>query len=252
VNIYFSTSFDKNPWPGPLQGREAVVGEAWVGPSGFLDLLETQLGLSGPVESDPVRAASLVPFVTTTQGFWSESADADPFGVARELLRLRDLLLLSGWTRPPAEGRVAQLADLMETCPPGVPDRLAAVRTALEDQTSDIEQVWLCGHGVEDVSVLWRRVIGSLQGRGTVVTRFRPELADAQGDLAKCREPDFVPIGDVTLQLVRAAGPLSAAEQVAVWLNAQDDIKQTVVIGGDENLDAALARFGLPTLVRQR
>jgi len=78
VRILFDPTFDATPWPGPLAARDAVAGEAWAGPRFLLNLLETQLGLGGPVVPAALRAAALVPALRARDGFWSASAEVDP------------------------------------------------------------------------------------------------------------------------------------------------------------------------------
>ena len=77
MHIVFDPDFDSGAWPGPLAGRDAVAGEAGVGPDGFLDQLETRLGLGGPRVSQVERIASLLAPVGQVDGFWSRSAEAD-------------------------------------------------------------------------------------------------------------------------------------------------------------------------------
>ena len=97
MKIRFDPDFDGGAWPGPLDGRDAAAGEAWLGELGLLERLETALGLAGPVPTAAERAAALVPGLRRIQGFWTRSSEVDPLGSARELLRWRDELMLAGW-----------------------------------------------------------------------------------------------------------------------------------------------------------
>jgi hypothetical protein len=92
MKVVFDPDFDGGSWPGPLNGRSAVAGEAWVGEAGLLGLLETTMGLGGPAIPASRRVASLVPAVRSVDGFWSASAEVDPFATARRLLSWRDFL----------------------------------------------------------------------------------------------------------------------------------------------------------------
>lgn len=80
MRIAFDPAFDLGAWPGPLADRDATFGELWAGPAALLDVLETALGIGGPVWSLRMRAASLVPTICATDGFWSRSAEVDPLG----------------------------------------------------------------------------------------------------------------------------------------------------------------------------
>jgi len=70
MKIRFAPDFDGGAWPGPLEGRDAVAGEAWLGELGLLQQLETVLGLAGPVPTAGERAAALVPGLRGVEGFW--------------------------------------------------------------------------------------------------------------------------------------------------------------------------------------
>ncbi len=69
MRIRFDSDFDGGAWPGPLDGRNAVTGEAWLGELGLLERLETVLGLAGPVPTAGERAAALVPALRRIKGF---------------------------------------------------------------------------------------------------------------------------------------------------------------------------------------
>lgn len=145
MKIRFDPDFDGGAWPGPLNGREAVAGEAWLGELGFVEQLETDLGLAGPVASAGERAAALVPGLRANEGFWSVSSGLDPLGSARELLRRRDELVLAGW-RGSGDGvpeRVAELARLEGDVLAGVPDRLWKVADALSRRSGEVARLEL-------------------------------------------------------------------------------------------------------------
>jgi hypothetical protein len=246
VRIVFDPTFDATPWPGPLAARDATAGEAWAGPRFLLNLLETQLGLGGPHPA-ALRAATLVPTIRVTDGFWSASAEVDPLGTARMLLDWRDALWMAGWRGAAVrEGRLGALAHVTASALPGLPDRVAAVAAALARRPADIEELTLV-EPTEDLPPAWRAVIDRLAARGTRVTATVLAPADARGDLAAAQLLTFAPAADGTLQLLRPHGPLQAAEEVAAWLAARTTLEATVVIGGDPVLDAALRRHGLPT-----
>ena len=97
MRIVFDPEFDHGSWPGPLRGGKASAGEDWVGPSAFLEMLETALGIGGPSFTMQERAARLVPAVSRMEGFWARSAEVDPFATARRLLQWRDTLVMGGW-----------------------------------------------------------------------------------------------------------------------------------------------------------
>ena len=109
MQLSFDESFDSGTWPGPGGGK-ASVGEAWVGHSGFLGVLEGLTGLGRSWPSRVARVAALVPHVTATPGFWSASAKTDALSTAERLVELRDQLTLHGWSGPVGSARLDALA----------------------------------------------------------------------------------------------------------------------------------------------
>jgi len=97
MKIVFDPGVDGEPWTGPVVRGTASVGEAWLGPSALLERRATARGLGGRREPFAVRAAALGSALRDGRGFWSRSAEVDPLGTARELLRWRDSLCDAGW-----------------------------------------------------------------------------------------------------------------------------------------------------------
>ena len=248
MKIVFDSDFDRGAWPGPLEGRTASAGEAWVGEAGLLGLLETALGLAGPPVPPSRRVAALVPAVRGSEGFWSASASIDPLAVSRRLLAWRDFLFVQGWRgeEVPGAPRLAALAAVTRDALPGPVDRLLAVESALAVRSADVSELRLLAEA-SSFPPAWRRLFDALARQGTRITAMPLVPSPASGDLAAAREPGFVPTGDGSLQLVRPAGPLEAAEALAAWLAAQESLDGTVVISPEPVLDAALRRHGLPT-----
>ncbi len=247
LRLRFDPDFDTGVWPGPWAARGAVVGEAWVGPRGCLDILETALGLSGVYASELERAAMLVPALRATPGFWERSASADPLGAAQRLLNWRDHLVAHGWRGKATGGRLGPLWAVTESLPAGFVDRVAAVATAARQRASGLEQVELLVPRSE-LDAGWQSVIAALEERGTNVEEVSPDRATPAGNLAAVQEPGgSLQAGDPSLQLIRPHGPMDAADAVAAWLAAQQAEHRKVVITPDPTLDAALHRHGAPT-----
>ncbi len=249
MRIVFDPDFSAGSWPGPLRGREASAGEDWIGAERLAQVLETALGLPAPRLSASERAALLVPAVVATPGFWSASARMDPLGSARRLLEWRDHLAMAGWRGEGRAPRLRELGEVVRTAAPGLPDRLVALAAVLGRRSAHVDEVRLLAP-VEEFELLWRRLFDGLARRGTRIESAPLTVASAEGDLAHARAAGFDPQGDGSLVLLRPAGPLQAAEEVAAWLAAlgPDALGQTVVVGADPLLDGALRRHGLPTL----
>lgn len=246
MQIDFSLSFDHNPWPPLPVDADAVAGWVQVGPKRLTSILETRLGMAGPTHSPAKRAAALVPALGSSPGFWSGSAQHDPFAVARTLIQWRDELLEYGWGGQAVAPRIKQLLSLTDAVLPGPADRLMAIIESLDKQVADIDHIRLVGHSVDELPPLWRQVFAQLRRQGATVETVSIPFAHPSGDLASCRDQTFSPKGDGTLQLVRPHGPQAAAEQVAAYLLAHDALNEAVIIGGDVLLDAACHAVGLP------
>ncbi|NLH79191.1 MAG: hypothetical protein GX465_19410, partial [Acidobacteria bacterium] len=119
---------------------------------------------------------------------------------------------------------------------------------ALKIQEVDLESIELLGMSRGELPVLFRRLLEALEARGTVITEAPIETATGKGDLAGCLTPGYSPAGAGELRMIRPQGPLAAADLVAAWLAGLDDLSGTVVLGGDEALDSALHRHGLPAI----
>jgi len=248
MRIVFDPDFACGSWPGSLRGGIASAGEDWVGAERFVEILETALGIAPPRLSLAERAARLVPAVRGTDGFWSASAEVDPFGTARRLLEWRDALAMGGWRGAGLEPRLAALGALTADAAAGLPDRLQAVGELIPRRDPGIESVELLTPRT-DFEPLWQRALAALEERGTRIleTELAPASAPPGSDLAAARERGFKPRGDGSLRLLRPGGPLAAAEEVAAWLASLPMGATTLVVGSDPVLDAALHRHGLPT-----
>lgn len=268
TEIWFGLHCDGRVYPDFPGSSEAVVDKAVVGPAGLLDLLETRLGLRGPAVSPALRAAAYAAkadaAVATEPGlFFGPSLRADPWATARRLLAMRDQLVAAGWSgQPLGMPRLDALAAIEasgRTVPPGVPDRLRALRGPLAEGARLGSFVI---HLIEEGHLLppaWRRLFDDLADAGAKVSHWAAAgEAGSGGDLAAARvllrEGRAPPAtGDGSLVLVEADTELAAAELVAEWLGTVDEeeLDGTVVIApiGDTGLlDAALRRAALPAL----
>jgi len=240
LQLVFDPALDGPGWPGPLRDRDAAFGEAWVGPLGLLDRLEVELGLRARHASPTERAAALVPALARADGFWAASFAADPLATSARLLGDRDLLALWGWRGEAAGARLEALWRVTADALPGVPDRLRRVLARLSSRRVDIARIRLVDH-VAYLPPLWQQVLAALPVEVTPLV-----TAGATGDLAAARDAGFAPVGDGTLQLVQAHGPLAAADEVAAALAGGAALDDVVIVGADAVLDGALARLGLP------
>ena len=222
MRVLFDPAIDGGAWLGT--DRRATAGEAWLGPNGLLDRLETELGLGGLRAPPLERAGELVAQLASRDGPWRASYDADALGTCERLLRDRDALALWGWRGEPASPRLADLWSVTAGAAPGLPDRLQGIIAALSRRGVGLDRVELLSTGLPS---LWRALFARLP---VVETRL-PAV-----------EPREAPL------LLRPHGPLAAADEVAASLAALPSLDGVVIVGGDDVLDAALRRHGLPRL----
>ena len=248
MNIVFDQPFTAWPWPGPLEGSEASFGETWVGPSGLLTLLQTATGTGGPVPPEAERVVAFARELQSLKGCWAQSFSVDQTGTARRLLAWRDTLRMAGWDGQSGTGRIGELATLEAIVPPGFPDRLAAVLEAIPGTCVDIERIQRLVPG-DDLPELWDRLFQALACQDVAIEDMAPPPAGSPPDsnLAGAKAGTLEPVNpDESLQLLRAPGPLEAAERLAAWMARLPADQTTVVIGADTVLDRALHRHGLP------
>lgn len=243
--VVFDPAIDGGAWPGPLRDRNAVIGEAWLGPLGLLDRLEVELGLLARHATATERVADLSRKLANKDGFWRSSFETDPIATSRRLLADRGTLALWGWRGEPVSERLVALWNATEDALPGVADRLRRIVELLPRRNVDISAIRIV-ESVETLPPLWRQVLEGLRNAGVGIDEALLIDNPATGDLAAARGSGFAPRGDGTLQLVRPHGPLAAADEVAAALAAFPDLRDVVLIGSDAILDEAMFRHGLP------
>ena len=245
--IVFDPALDGAGWPGPLDGREAVVGEAWLGPLGLLGRLEIELGLLGHKITPSERAADLARKLANETGPWRRSFETDPIATCRRLLADRDNLAMWGWQGEAVSERLDGLGKVTSNALPGIPDRLRRILELLPRRSVDISTIRI-HEPLDSLQPLWRHTCEALRTAGVQIEQRPIVDSVARGDLAAARQPGFAPAGDGSLQLIRPHGPLAAADEVAAALAALGDLDQVLLIGADSIVDEAMVRHGLPRL----
>ncbi len=262
MKIVFGWHLDGPTCPETPGGGAYAIDAAIVGPAGLLNLLETRLGLNGPLTSPARRIAQYVArlrAIDDGRRFFSRSFAADAWATARLLLHWRDELIAAGWSpgsRPWRSDRLAVLARAEALDEPplagGLPDRARSILSGIPE-ANPIDELTL----VDDRQRLpwvWRRLIEALAASGTNVVGATVEHGRASGDLAAVqalisgREPGPL-TGDATFSVVRYDNALAAGDIAAEWLAASREANTDVVIirqGNPTILDAACRRLGLP------
>ena len=234
-----------------MRGREVAAGEEWAGSQRLLARLETELGIGSRAYSPSERAACLVPGLSKIDGYWSESFKSDALATSKRLLVDRDLLAMWGWQGESAGPRLDSLWRATREALPGIPDRLRGVLCALETRRPALAAI-VTRDAVDELPTLWRKVFAALERKGVRITAQPEDLPKARGDLEAARTAPFVPSNDGSLELLRAHGPLAAAEEIAGSLASCDRLDGVVIIGRDALLNDALTRHGLPCIGSSR
>lgn len=268
MHLVFGMAADNQSYP-EAPGLGASVGAAVVGPSGLLEMLATQTGLTRPDVPSLLRVAAwqskLQRAGVGMPRFWSESLAVDPWSTAWHLLEWRDSLVEAGWTPARAGAtvsprRVKDLADAELSgpdLPPGRADRLREIIWAItRGERVEIALVGL----IEEENLLppgWRHLMSALRSAGIRVHHLDPpppigagtDLATFQRFLRDGHRERLR--GDGTVVEIEAGTSLLAAECVAGWIaNDPDAGRGTVVLSDGDTalLDQALQRRGLPVL----
>jgi len=267
MNLILGLACDGRAYPDFPGDAEGALHAAVVGPSGLIDILEVQLGLTGPRGAEAVRIAAYAAKLraaTAMNGapFYAASFARDPWATAKALLGWRDQLIAAGWRGEaigsPRLDDLARAESAGPSLPAGPSDRLCAVLTALSDQPAiTVDHI----HLVEPRQVLpppYRRLVDQLERCGTVIGQVSVSGSANDTDLRNVQtflatgSPQALR-GDASFMTVEADTALMAAEALAEWLAAgtEEELAGTVVVSCDGDtalLDRALQARGLPAL----
>lgn len=190
MTIRFSAYADgpRNP------STAATVGEAVLGPAGFLGMLEQHWGLQRPESSQAVRIGQYVGCLAredTKEMFYSRSFKADSWETARTLLEWRDQLVLAGWQGQPLlpGSRLAALAVVegtaRERLSPGFADRLRDMTVAVSERSASADWLGLVqlAEPRQDFEPWWRAMFDALESRGVEILDAPEVVTRASGDL---------------------------------------------------------------------
>jgi len=267
MDLIFGLACDGRAYPDFPGAGAGAVHAAVVGPVGLIDVLEVQLGLTGPRSPDAVRIAAYAAKLraalpVAVDPFYAASFSRDPWATAKTLLTWRDDLTAAGWNGvavgSPRIDALASVEAQTPPLPPGAPDRLRAVLADLTARPSlSIGHITL----VEPIGLLpppYRRLIDALEACGVKVEAATPRVAESVSDLHRVQaflcSGEIEPLqGDGTFTIIGSDTALMAAESLAEWLAAgsEEDLAGTVVLSADGDtalLDRALQARGLPAL----
>ena len=250
---------------GPAHGS---MGRPVLGPAGFVDTLETLLGIGGPRRSQVVRVASFQATLETLEGnhFWKASLTMDPWSTAQTLLEWRDELIGLGWRhdRPWKEPRLASLAaaSLSATdLPPGLSDRIAAIMEELAVRgIAPLTRLKVIDPIALHPSPL-RRLLERLGNLGCFLEQIMPTAAaPSETSLGKLQRwmlgmPPTFDAADGSVTIASSASKPLAAEIIGQWFAHQNDDATIALIAQDGDtdlLDHGLSGAAQPRAGRSR
>lgn len=267
MKLTFGMACDGRSYPDFPGPNEGTFDAAVVGPVGLLDVLEIQLGLTGPRAAHAVRVAGYAAklraaLVAEPHLFFGASFALDPWETATSLLVWRDDLVTAGWTgaatgeaRPDALARVECVGPALL---PGVADRLRGVCGAFSQSAELAVESIVLIEPRDLIPPAWGHLLDALETSGVAIIAPAEPDSSAVGDLLRAQAflacGAIEPLeGDGSFMIVEADTALVAAEAVAEWLahGSEEALAGTVVVATDGDtalLDLALQARGLPAL----
>jgi RecB family exonuclease len=264
MDLTFGMYLDGTTWTD----KQASLGKLQLGPSGLLGLLETRLGLGGPVAHPAQRINAYMHLIQQCDrsGAWfHDSFEADPWSTAKQMLAWRDELIEAGWQgqgENSSSPRLRALASIEKSnryLPLGQADRLQAVLSHLNTVDSvDVKQIQL-SEPLEMLPPILQKIIGKIEEMGCSISSIQPGLQNPcdtnltriqkalSGDVAASPVAEK----DESILLVKATDEWEAADHLALWLAIHPDKNRdvTIIAGSDSALlDQALQRQNLPQL----
>ena len=245
-----------------------TLGEITVGPHGFLNLLETQLGIPS---ADVSFTSRLIQYLACIDGvnhpgaFYHNSYTADPFSVARTLLQWRDQWYEAGWKGQFPADAPARLQDMAAIeqqaaveVTPDLGQRIQKVIGLLPDNPIAIESITL-RDSLDDFPPLWRALIQAIDAPLIEADPITPQgakntdLQALQNHLLQSTTEKLQLTGDGSVIVLRADSPQESTPLTALlaqsWL-AEDADKSIAILAENrgELLDDSLEVMHSPRL----
>lgn len=268
MDIVFGLQADAGAWPEHGGTGSAASGAPVVGPSGFIEILETARGLGAPSTAKVVRIAAFQAALEKMLGpprFWTRSREVDGWATARTLLQWRDELIYAGWD-PSAGWTSPRLTDIAAAekaaadMPPGLADRVCAlVENLVTGPSLPIRRIRLIDPR-ELHPAGWRRLLDRLEECAVAVEQV-PLATAAPDGTALGRLQRWMTDGgliegepDGTVTIATSASAALAAEIMGQWFAERGD-REAVLIAQDADthlLDQGLCAAGQPRAGRSR
>jgi len=215
MKVYFSSHFDSGHYLDHSETEnQALFNVKIAGPQGLLGLLEQKTGHSGKHKSHAERKIEYAGYLKEylsdhSDVFYAGAFDNDPSGVATELLRCRDQLVLAEWNKMPKN--ISERLDTLMAIEkrfdvsPGHEDRWVMMLDVLEKMSSNpgISELSLFDDEA-DLHPFYGKIIKRLRTLGVKISKGHPSDENAgNGNLGKLQKwlqnGDKVETGKLTL-----------------------------------------------------
>lgn len=183
--------------------RQPCFNHQFCGPAGLVKALELRLGLAVRDASPATRTcrflAAAEACAAKGEKFFSKSLWVDRWGTAAALLSMRDNLRMAGWSGesdPCAPARLLDFAAIEKqadgTLPPGLADRIAAVRAVLAQSPGGLPEVecvddeaylpWLLRGLLRDLNARFIAVTTAAASKGSNLENVQKFLSGKKPD----------------------------------------------------------------------
>jgi ATP-dependent helicase/nuclease subunit B len=245
-----------------------ALGHVTVGLNGFMNLLETQLGIPS---SDVSFTTRLIQYLSCVEGadhkdaFYHASYEADPFSVARTLLKWRDQWYLAGWDGTFDSEVPKRLSDMaaieshaVSEVELGLGQRVQAIIELLKENSIAIESIHLLDK-LTDFPILWRRLIEAIDVSVSDAIDIVPQaengtdLSKLQQQLLTSSDERIELAGDGSVVVLHADTALESSQLTAriAQQSLSGPPNETLAILAEKRgdvLDEALEGAGAPRL----
>jgi len=250
MNIHLGQAFNSHLSIQPV----SQAGTIYLNLSGFLSLLQTQLGLANSEVSNNSRLIQYLGCLHKKDNesrFYHRSLQVDDLAVAKKLLNWRDELYLAGWTghfeqekseQSSSKNTSSRLSDIANVeilaskeVSPNEGQYLADIIEKLSRYKTQIENIYLYDE-LTLLPNLWQSVMNTLKDRGVNLHNPQSDSPQAQenNDLKKLQqhladsnkqEPTLTPTkvislkGDGSVLVIKAQSKTNSAQLVSEYLS---------------------------------